>query len=53
MLKNISNLGAVLNKQEQQTINGKGGISCPPGYCLNWSGGCTHLASAIFDDCAS
>ncbi|WP_408027957.1 hypothetical protein [Tenacibaculum litoreum] len=51
MLKNISNLGAVLNKQEQQSINGKGETSCPSGYCLNWSGGCTHIASAPFDDC--
>ena len=51
MLKNISNLGSLLNKSEQQSINGGEG-SCPSGYCLNLSGGCTHIASAPLDDCA-
>jgi hypothetical protein len=50
MLKNISNLGSVLNKSEQKSINGGEG-NCPSGYCRNLSGGCTHLASAPFDDC--
>lgn len=37
MLKSISNLGNVLNKQEQQKING-GQIQCPPRFILkcNW-----------------
>lgn len=33
MLKSISNLGTVLNKTEQQVING-GQISCPKGQVL-------------------
>jgi hypothetical protein len=39
MLKSISNLGAVLNKTEQRTING-GQIKCPRGQILVciWSG---------------
>ena len=39
MLKSISNLGNVLNKTEQRTING-GQINCPRGQVLkcNWLG---------------
>ena len=39
MLKSISNLGNVLNKSEQRTING-GQIPCPRGQILkcNWLG---------------
>lgn len=37
MLKSISNLGKVLNKSEQRTVNG-GQITCPRGQILkcNW-----------------
>ena len=39
MLKSISNLGSILNKDEQKTING-GQIQCPPNHILvcNWIG---------------
>ncbi|MBA6154946.1 hypothetical protein H3Z83_00210 [Tenacibaculum sp. S7007] len=39
MLKTITNLGEVLNKAEQKTING-GQIQCPRGTVLrcNWLG---------------
>ena len=39
MLKSITNLGTVLNKTEQRTING-GVKNCPPGLILvcTWHG---------------
>lgn len=50
MLRKISSLGLALNKLDQKSING-GGDGCPSGYCRNYNGGCTHIASAPLDDC--
>jgi hypothetical protein len=40
MLKNISNLGSVLNKTEQQSINGGVGKYCS---CLQITQGCVDV----------
>jgi len=41
MLKNVSNLGSVLNKTEQKSINGGGLVccarSCDDNYCTAWA----------------
>ncbi|SEB36126.1 hypothetical protein SAMN04489761_0125 [Tenacibaculum sp. MAR_2009_124] len=37
MLKNISNLGSILNKSDQQSING-GGHPTTPSKCLSCNG---------------
>ncbi|WP_299207718.1 hypothetical protein [uncultured Dokdonia sp.] len=52
MLKNISSLGNVLNEKEQKSIQGGEQGHCPPNYCVNYSGGCTNVTTAFFDDCA-
>ncbi|WP_299120443.1 hypothetical protein [uncultured Tenacibaculum sp.] len=52
MLKNISTLGKSLSKLDQKSI--KGGNEqgyCPAGHCLNYRGGCTQVATALFNDC--
>ena len=46
MLKSISNLGTVLSKSEQKTING-GQINCPDGQVLH----CIYWANSLYTRC--
>lgn len=50
MLKNISNLGIVLNKSEKQSINGEGGRPKPCSSEPNRINGFCYLCGELMDN---